>query len=142
MKKKEINKKNNKNKTKEEKIIKQFETELNELNTINYTGFILIDFPNNIQQHKILEENLSGFIQEIEKNPNRRDINLNSLTDDVDKPFNNISYINKDNKSAFDKYILLNTNEETIINHINIKIEEIKEQKDQKKKKEKKEVQY
>ena len=138
----EINKKNNKNKTKEEKIIKQFETELNELNTINYTGFILIDFPNNIQQHKILEENLSGFIQEIEKNPNRRDINLNSLTDDIDKPFNNISYINKDNKSAFDKYILLNTNEETIINHINIKIEEIKEQKDQKKKKEKKEEEW
>ena len=135
--------KKNKNKAKEEKLINKLKTELDELNNKNYTGFILIDFPNNIHQHKMLEEYLSGFVQEIEKYPNKRDINLNLLTDDLDKPYNNISHLSKENnnfsKSAFNKYILLNANEEIIINHVNVKLEEINEKKEAlNKKKEKK----
>ena len=147
----EINKKNNKNKNKEEKIMNKLKTELEDLNKNIYKGFILIDFPNNIQQHKILEENLSGFIQQIEKYPNKRDVELYSLTDNIDKPYDNISYISKGNntfmdkeqqfsKSAFNKYILLNSDEETIMNHVKDKLEEIREKKEEHKKKKEKKI--
>ena len=81
-----------------------------------------------------LEEYLSGFIQEIDKFPEKRDIYLNFLTDSIDKPYYNISYLNKENnsdknltKSAFNEYILLNIDESTINEHVNDQLEEIKE---------------
>ena len=137
----DINKKNNKNKNKEEKKVDKLKTELDDLNKNIYKGFILIDFPNNIQQHKILEEHLSGFIQQIEQYPNKRDAELYSLTDNIDKPYDNI--INKEQQltiSAFDKYILLNSDEETIMNRLNEKLEEIREKKEEQKKKKEKKV--
>ena len=99
--------------------INKLQIELDEINKKNYNGFILVDFPNNVKQHKKLEEYLSGFIQEIDRYPDKRDINLNFLTENVDKPYNNISqqckenfnYINKDKDKNFsnsfcNKYIL------------------------------------
>ena len=127
--------------------INKLQIELDEINKKNYNGFILVDFPNNVKQHKKLEEYLSGFIQEIDRYPDKRDINLNFLTENVDKPYNNISqqckenfnYINKDKDKNFsnsfcNKYILLSVDEVTLMNRVNDKLEEIKEEKENKNK--------
>ena len=138
----EIEKLNNesgkKPKNKIDAQINKLQVELDEINKSNYKGFILIDFPNNINQHIKLEEYLSGFIQEIDRYPDKRDINLNFLTDSIDKPYNNISFLCKDNynyitaekptyKSIFNKYIFLNIDENIIKERIDKEIEEIKE---------------
>ena len=151
---KEINKLKNesskKSKSKMDSQINNLYIELDEINKKNYKGFILIDFPNNAKQLIKLEEYLSGFIQEIEQYPDKRDLNIKFLTDTIDKPYNNISFLCKENsnyanidkhpsKSVFNKYILLNIDEKDIINRVNEKLEQIKEIKENKNKNKKNE---
>lgn len=45
----------------------QFIAELAKLNVDNNKGFIVLDFPNNIEQARLFENRITGFIQEIEK---------------------------------------------------------------------------
>jgi adenylate kinase family enzyme len=51
-------------KVKEEQLLNN---ELNKLNNCVNIGFIVLDFPSNIEQARILENKLTGYIQEIEK---------------------------------------------------------------------------
>ena len=107
--------------------LQQLQAEYDKLNNESYSGFIIVDYPNNYEQLLKLEEFLSGFIQEIDKPPDKRDLFLNYLTNILDKPYYNISYIcpeiinylrkgNKNSKSIFNHYIWLKANEEDIIN--------------------------
>ena len=116
-----------KNKNKIEANLNKLKAELDSINKINYKGFILIDFPNNIEQHMKLEEYISGFVPNLEKVPDKRDLNLYLMTNTLDKPYYNISYLSKgknDSKSCFNQYILLYCDEENIMKHINKKVEE------------------
>ena len=107
--------------------MQQLKDEYDILNKESFSGFIIVDYPNNYEQHLKLEEFLSGFIQEIDKFPDKRDLVLNYLTNILDKPYYNISYIcpevinylrkeNKTSKSIFNHYIWLKSNEDAIIN--------------------------
>ena len=118
-----------KNKIKANLNIQQLENELECLNKESYVGFILVDYPNNYEQHLNLEEYLSGFIQEIDKSSDKRDLFLNYLTNIVDKPYYNISYLypevinflgheNQCKKSIFNYYIWLYVDEQNIINRL------------------------
>ena len=116
-----------KSKPKTNTNLQKLQTELELLIKESYTGFIIVDYPNNYEQHLKLEEFFSGYIQEIDKSPDKRDLLLNYLTNILDKPYCNISYIcpevinyfkkeNKNSKSIFNQYIWLKANEEDIIN--------------------------
>ena len=110
----------------------EFEKIINE----SVQGFILYDFPNNYNQYLQLENIITGFIQEIDKEPDKRDIYMNMLTNSIDKPYINISnvnnqlsnnnknnYINKNininKRSFFNCYILLELSEEETLKRMN-----------------------
>ena len=124
--KEEQEKKNNKNKT-NNNMLEKLQMEYDTLVKESYSGFIIVDYPNNYEQHLKIEEYFSGYIQEIDKYPDKRDLFLNYLTNILDKPYYNISnvspeiinYLKKENqnsKSIFNNYIWLKANEEDIIN--------------------------
>ena len=115
--------------------LQQMQNELENLNLQSYQGFILVDFPNNLEQLKKLEKYFSFYIQEIDKFPEKRDIFLSYFTSIIDKPYNNISYLSpevikffgnttnissnniiKNKKSIFNNYIYLETDEKNILN--------------------------
>ena len=116
-----------KNKSKGNTPIEKLQTEYDKLNKDSFTGFIIVDYPNNYEQHLKIEEYFSGYIQEIDKFPDKRDLFLNYLTNILDKPYYNISYVcpevinylrkeNQNSKSIFNHYIWLKASEEEIIN--------------------------
>ena len=116
-----------KNKSKGNTAMEKLQTEYDKLNKDSFTGFIIVDYPNNYEQHLKIEEYFSGYIQEIDKFPDKRDLFLNYLTNILDKPYYNISYVcpevinylrkeNQNSKSIFNHYIWLKVNEEEIIN--------------------------
>ena len=63
-----------------------YQNELEKINKEKYSGFFLIDFPETYEQYIRFEELSTGFIQEIDKEENKRDLNLNRLTFILDKP--------------------------------------------------------
>ena len=116
-----------KNKNKNNLTLQQLQTEYESLNKESFTGFIIVDYPTNYEQYLKLEEYLSGYIQEIDKYPDKRDLFLNYLTNILDKPYYNISYICPEvinylrkekhiSKSTFSNYIWLKVDEDDIIN--------------------------
>ena len=122
----QTNDKNKKAKGKSKKQAHNIDNITEELEKIvneSYEGFIIYDYPNNYNQYKILEYMTTGFIPEIDKVPDKRDIYMNILTNSIDKPYINISntskegaiYLNNNNcskKSFFNCYILLELSEE------------------------------
>ena len=54
--------------------LQQLQAEYDKLNNESYSGFLIVDYPNNYEQLLKLEEFLSGFIQEIDKPPDKREI--------------------------------------------------------------------
>ena len=104
--------------------------ELNDLTIQSYVGFILVDFPNTYSQYVKLENIITGFVQEIDKPQDLRDLYLDALTKLIDKPYANISNLcpevinflghNKSNtKSVFNNYIWLEINEEETLKRVN-----------------------
>ena len=134
----QANDKNKKSKGKAKKQIHNLEHISEELEKIvneSYEGFIVYDYPNNYNQYKKLEFMTTGFIQEIDKTPDKRDIYMNILTNSIDKPYINISntskegafYLNNNNnskKSFFNCYILLELSEEETIKRMNNRLKD------------------
>ena len=129
--------KKSKNKPKNNNInnIENINEELEKIINESFEGFILYDYPNNYIQFQKLENMLTGFIQEIDKNPDKRDIYMNILTNSIDKPYINISninrevssYLNKNNlyiKSFFNCYILLELSEEETLKRMNNRLKD------------------
>ena len=103
-----------------------YQNELEKINKDKYSGFFLIDFPETYEQFIRFEELTTGFIQEIDKEENKRDLILNKLTFILDKPYYNISSniansINgkKNSTGTFNNYIWLEVNEEETLRRVN-----------------------
>ena len=103
-----------------------YQNELEKINKEKYSGFFLIDFPETYEQYIRFEELSTGFIQEIDKEENKRDLNLNRLTFILDKPYHNISSniansLNgkKTSSGTFNNYIWLEVNEEETLRRVN-----------------------
>ena len=107
--------------------IQKLTEELENIINQSFEGFILYDYPYNYTQYLKLENIITGFTQIIDKSPDKRDIYINILTNSIDKPYINISNLNKEafeflnnnpnNKkfnqdSFFNCYILLELSEE------------------------------
>jgi len=105
--------------------------ELEDLIKDGYSGFILVDFPNTYNQFVKLENTLTGFVQQIDKEENLRDKYLGLLTFSLDKPYANISnlcpevmnYLGHGGdflyKSFFNNYIWLEIDEEETLKRVN-----------------------
>ena len=107
--------------------------ELEKIINESFEGFILYDFPNTYEQYLKLENITTGFIQPIEQEPDKRDIYMNILTTSIDKPYINISNLNKEvksflntsktnnsiQKSFFNSYIFLELSEEETLKRMN-----------------------
>ena len=105
--------------------------ELEDLVKDGYSGFILVDFPNTYNQFVKLENTLTGFVQQIDKEENLRDKYLGLLTFSLDKTYANISnlcpevmnYLGHGGdalyKSFFNNYIWLEIDEEETLKRVN-----------------------
>ena len=105
--------------------------ELEDLIKDGYSGFILVDFPNTYNQFVKLENTLTGFVQQIDKEENLRDKYLGLLTFSLDKTYANISnlcpevmnYLGHGGdflyKSFFNNYIWLEIDEEETLKRVN-----------------------
>ena len=85
--------KNKGNNNKNEATLRQ---ELHKINLESNTGFILLDFPNNFSQVKILEKKLSGYEFELEKPKSEIDKikdNFSAILDKFSKPENKNNFI-------------------------------------------------
>ena len=134
----QANDKNKKAKGKSKKQTHNIDNITEELEKIvneSYEGFIIYDYPNNYNQFKKLEYMTTGFVQEIDKVPDKRDIYMNILTNSIDKPYINISntskegaiYLNNNNtskKSFFNCYILLELSEEETLKRMNNRLKD------------------
>ena len=139
-----INHKENKkpkNKSKKNNNANNIQTISDELEKIineSFEGFILYDYPNNYNQYLKLENITTGYTQEIEEEPDKRDIYMNILTQSIDKPYVNISHINNEassnlnnnnnnnvnHKSFFNCYILLELSEEETLKRMNNRLKD------------------
>ena len=111
--------------------IQKIKEELEKLKIESIEGFILYDFPNTFNQMLKLENILTGYIQPIDKEISQRDLQMNDLTNYVDKPFINIStsnpefnsFINNQSlnnqKSFFNSYFFIELSEEETIKRMN-----------------------
>ena len=133
-------KENKKNKTKPKKNnnannIKNLTDELEKIINDSFEGFILYDYPNTYEQYLKLENITTGYLQPIEQEPDKRDIYMNLLTNTIDKPYINISNLNKevkpylnnknlDKKSFFNCYILLELSEEETLKRMNNRLKD------------------
>ena len=127
-----------KNKSKKGNNVNSIQTVTEELDKIineSFEGFILYDYPNNYSQCLKLENMTTGFVQEIEEEPDKRDIYMNLLTNSIDKPYVNISNVNNEissnlNKkklvknSFFNCYILLELSEEETLKRMNNRLKD------------------
>ena len=134
----QTNDKNKKSKGKSKKQahnIDHITEELEKIVNESYEGFIIYDYPNNYNQYKKLEYMTTGFVQEIDRVPDKRDIYMNILTNSIDKPYINISntskegamYLNNNNiskKSFFNCYILLELSEEETLKRMNNRLKD------------------
>ena len=136
------NKENKKSKNKPKKNnnsnnLQNLTDELEKIINESLEGFILYDYPNTYNQFLKLENITTGYIQEIDKEPDKRDIYLNILTNSIDKPYMNISKINNKNyiesnyvninankKSFFNCYILLELSEEETLKRMNNRLQD------------------
>ena len=129
---KQKQKKNN-NTNNIQKLTEELEKIINE----SFEGFILYDYPNNYNQYLILEKLTTGFTPEIDKNPDKRDLYMNILTNSLDKPYINISKLNKEvseflnnssknfkKNSFFNCYILLELSEEETLKRMNNRLKD------------------
>ena len=135
------NKENKKPKNKPKKNTNNANNLTEELEKIineSFEGFILYDYPNTYEQYLKLENMTTGFTQPIEQEPDKRDIYMNILTNAIDKPYINISNLNKEvkslrnttnlnysnKKSLFNSYILLELSEEETLKRMNNRLKD------------------
>ena len=71
-------------KDKEENIIENLERELSNLKEESIKGFIIIDFPNNLNQCYLLENYLTGYINEMERPKSLKDIEVKKISEIID----------------------------------------------------------
>ena len=128
---KENKKTKNKSKKKDIHNIESITEELEKIINDSCEGFILYDYPNNFIQCKKLENITTGYLEEIENSPDKRDFYTNMLTNSLDKPYINISNTNNETKihlksennfnknSFFNCYILLELSEEETLKRMN-----------------------
>ena len=110
----EQNKKAKINVKEKERLIKEKEQLINE----SYTGFIINDFPINLSQFKLIEKKCTGFIEELDKPKEEKDIEKEQLLFPLDKiycPKNKIENI----KSVFDKYCIFEISDDEILKRKN-----------------------
>ena len=120
--------KNNSKKDKDEKNLDILEKELINIKSESIKGFILIDFPNNINQCNLLEQYLTDYIDDLQKPKslkNKEIEKFNEITDIKSKP-------NKGKKlknSGIDFLINLSTSNQNEINSlfINIKYDPVED---------------
>ena len=110
----EQNKKAKVNVKEKERLLKEKEQLINE----SYSGFILNDFPKNLEQFKLFEKKCTGFVEELDKEREEKDIEKEQLL----YPLNKI-YVPKNKsdtiKSVFDKYCLFEVEDEEILKRKN-----------------------
>ena len=71
-------------KDKEEKNVDNLEKELNNMKIESIRGFIIIDFPNNLNQCQLLEKYLTGYVNEMQRPKSLKSIEIKKLSDIVD----------------------------------------------------------
>ena len=71
-------------KDKEENVIDNLEKELSNLKEESIKGFIIIDFPNNLNQCYLLENYLTGYINEMERPKSLKDIEVKKISEIID----------------------------------------------------------
>ena len=97
-----------------ERLIKEKEQIINE----SYSGFIINDFPKNLDQFKLFEKKCTGFVEELDKEKEEKDKEKEELL----YPLNKIYYPkNKSEniKSIFDKYCIFEVQDEEILKRKN-----------------------
>ena len=115
--------------------IKNLTDELEKIINDSFEGFILYDYPNTYNQYLKLENIATGYMQAIDQDPDKRDIYMSLLTNTIDKPYINISNLNKeanqylnpknqDKKSFFNCYILLELSEEETLKRMNNRLKD------------------
>ena len=112
------NKDNKKTSLKDEQLLLNIEKEIETIKNNYIKGFILVDFPTNINQCNLLEYYLNGYIDEIKNPKSEKTINIqniNSLIDFNFYPKDN----NKIKKSWIDFIINIISNEEDINERFN-----------------------
>ena len=118
------------------KIIQNITEELEKLKIENLEGFILYDYPNTYNQMMKLENILTGYTQPIDKDIDIRDLQMNNLTNSIDKPYINISYTNPEistllnninlsnQKSFFNAYFFIQLSEEETLKRMNNRLQD------------------
>ena len=71
-------------KDKDEKSVENLEKELDNIKSESIKGFILVDFPNNINQCHLLENYLTGYIEDIQKPKSLKNIEIRKLNEIID----------------------------------------------------------
>lgn len=100
-------------KVKEEQYIKE---ELNKISINSYRGFIIVDFPKNIEQARIFEYKINNYIQAVESNRTEADLEKEKLLSLCDKEIISTSQSIKD--CSLNKFIIFNINEEDIMKRV------------------------
>ena len=97
-------------KIKEEQYIKE---ELKKMSMSSYYGFIITDFPKNVEQARIFEFKINGYTQAIENNKTESEIEKENLLYFCDKDIKASSLSIKD--CALNKFLIFDITEEEII---------------------------
>ena len=108
------NKKVKVNLKEKERLIKDKEQLINE----SYTGFIINDFPKTLEQFKLFEKKCTGFVEELDKEKEEKDLEKEELLYPLDKiycPKNKRENI----KSIFDKYCVFEVSDDEILKRKN-----------------------
>ena len=117
--------------------IQNITEELEKLKIESIEGFILYDYPTTFNQLMKLENSFTGYIQPIDKDVDLRDVQINNLTNSIDKPYINISNSNQEissffnnqnnlfkNKSFFNAYFFIELPEEETIKRMNNRLQD------------------
>ena len=110
----EQNKKAKVNVKEKEKLIKEKEQIIND----SYIGFIINDFPKTLEQYKLFENKCTGFVEELDKQKEEKDIEKEDLLYSLNKiyyPKNKAENI----KSVFDRYCIFDVSDEEILKRKN-----------------------
>ena len=110
---KKIKASNPKPNPKDDIAISNAEKELENIKNNSINGFILVDFPTNLNQCNLLEKYLTGYVDDLQKPKTEKNKNIQNLSNIIDfrlHPNENISL----KKSGIDFIINIPTNEEEI----------------------------
>lgn len=100
-------------KVKEEQYIKE---ELKKMSANSYRGFIIVDFPKNVEQARIFEYKISNYTQTVESNRTEADLEKERLLSICDKEIKSTSQSIKD--CSLNKFLIFDITEEDIMKRV------------------------